>query len=208
MTPAEKLARTAAHAATGGAGIPSGAKISPGRAEAYDKLCARLWPRGARSSIWAVLDGARDEQVWWTIKGSSLEHGCLYAGALSSQLERAAPHLVQLEFDERNTRQLVNRGWGRSWGIFLQTNATLKALQRHLRHFLLVGGPGGKQLLFRYYDPRVMRAFLPTCTVSQLNELFGPIERIMTEGAKAGQMMEFRLDEGKEKLVSSCIELG
>jgi hypothetical protein len=174
----------------------------------YEKLCRRLWPAGARRNIWAVLDGARDPQVWWMIDKSSLFHECLYAGALSTQLERAAPHLVQLEFDDSQTMRLLNRAWGRSWGILLRSDTNLKELRKHLRRFLLVGGPGGKQLVFRYYDPRVMRVFLPTCTGSQLDELFGPIECIATEGSSAGQMLEFRLDPGRKRLESTEIELG
>ena len=169
-------------------------------AEAYDKLGPRLWPKGPRLDVWAVLDGARDPNIWWMVDRSSLQHACLYAGSLSTQLERAAPYLVQLEFDEAQTIRLLNRGWGQSWGILLQSNATLNVLQRHLRRFLIVGGPAGKPLLFRYYDPRVMRVFLPTCSSSQLDELFGPIDRILTEGASAEQLLEFRLDAGKQKL--------
>jgi hypothetical protein len=174
---------------------------------AYQKLCGRLWPKGARPDIWAVVDGARDPQVWWSVRKSSLWNECLYAGSLSAELERAAPYLVQLEFDEPQTMRLLNRGWGKSWGILLRSGTSLKALRKHLRRFLLVSGPGGKSMLFRYYDPRVMRAFLPTCSATQLDELFGPVECIATEASRADRMIEFRLDPVRQRLERSDVAL-
>ena len=173
----------------------------------YSKLRGRLWPRGARPNIWAVFDCARDPQLWWTIDKSSLMRECLYAGSISLQLERAAPYLVQLEFDEPQTKRLLDRGWGRSWGILLRTDTGLKALRHHLRRLLLVASPGGEQFVFRFYDPRVMRAFLPTCTGSQLDEVFGPVECISMEGPDARRIVEFRLDTGRSTLETVRTEL-
>ena len=176
-------------------------------ATAYEKLARHLWPKGARPNIWAVLDGARDPQVWWTINKSSLDSECLYSGSLSLELERAAPYLVQLEFDEPQTMRLLNRGWGQSWGILLRSNTGLKALRKHLRRFLLVGGPGGKNFVFRYYDPRVMRPFLPSCSAPQLDEFFGPMEGIATESWNANRMIEFNLDSDRTTLETEEIDL-
>ena len=188
--------------AAGSASKTAGRPASP-----YEKLRGRLWPKGARPDIWAVLDCARDPQMWWMIDKSSLLHECLYAGTLSLQLERAAPYLVQLEFDDERTIRLLDRGWGNNWGILLRTGMSLHALKTHLRRLLLVRVPGGKQLAFRYYDPRVMRAFLPTCAPSQLEEVFGSIERIMTEEADPDRMTEFRFDPGTKVLDSVGVVL-
>ncbi len=171
------------------------------------KLQKRLWPKGARLNIWGVFDCARDPQLWWMLDKSSLMRECLYAGPITEQLERAAPYLVQLEFDEAQTIKLLDRGWGNSWGILLQADTNLKALRKHLRRLLLVTGPGGKQFAFRYYDPRVMRAFLPICTPGQLDEIFGPIECISTESTDPGQVLEFRLDASRSTLRTTQMDL-
>jgi len=52
----------------------------------------------------------------------------------------------------------------------------------HLRRFLTVRTEKGKKLLFRFYDPRVLRLYLPTCTSTELNTFFGPVERFVCEG--------------------------
>ena len=180
---------------------------SAGSGSAYAKLRGRLWPKGARPNIWAVLDCARDPQMWWMIDKLSLLRECLYSGSISTQLERAAPYLVQLEFDEPQTMRLLDRGWGRSWGILLRADISPKGLRNHLRRLLLVGTPGGKQFVFRYYDPRVMRAFLPTCTASQLDEVFGPMECIAVEGADPRRIVEYRLDAARSTLETARTEL-
>ena len=174
----------------------------------YERLRGRLWPKGPRMDVWAVVDGARDQQIWWMVEKISLLHSCLYAGTLSPQLERCAPYLVQLECDESQTMRLLNRGWGNSWGILMRTGMSMHALRDHWRRLLLVRGPGGKQLVFRYYDPRVMRVFLPSCSPSQLKEVFGSIERIMTEDRDSSRMMEFKLDGTGIALECKGIDLG
>ena len=176
-------------------------------AKPYDLLAPRLWPKGNRRDVWAVYDCARDPQVWSSLYASSLQRECLYAGALHPALERVAPYLVQLELDDRHTIKMLNRGWGQSWGIFLKSGTSAESLRKHLRKFLRVRGPGGKTLVFRYYDPRVMRIFLPTCSGPQLDELFGPIDCIASEDANPAQMIEFKLDPRRQRLESEYVAL-
>jgi hypothetical protein len=173
----------------------------------YEKLWPWLWPKGSRPNVWAVIDCARDPLAWSTLYASTLLRECLYAGTLSPKLERVAPYLVQLEFADPQTIRLLNRSWGQSWGIFLRCGATMKTLRKHLRKFLRVTGPAGKPLVFRYYDPRVMRVFLPTCSGTQLDELFGPIDCISCEEGDPDRMFEFRLDDQRRKLLTSEVAL-
>jgi len=173
----------------------------------YDTLRGRLWPKGARPNIWAVYDCAHDPQLWWALDKSSLVRECLYSGTMSEQLQRAAPYLVQLEFDEPQTIRLLNRWWGRSAGIILRSGGSLRSLRTHLRRLLLVSVPGGKRMVFRFYDPRVMRVFLPTCTSTQLEEVFGPIECIAVEEPATKQMTEFRLDMERKTLDTVGVRL-
>ncbi|TVQ55912.1 MAG: DUF4123 domain-containing protein, partial [Phycisphaerales bacterium] len=61
------------------------------------------------------------------------------------------------------------------------------AIRRHLRKFLKVKSPEGKTLYFRYYDPRILAAFLPACNEQELRQLFGPLESFITAGAWSGE---------------------
>jgi uncharacterized protein DUF4123 len=124
-----------------------------------------LWPLGqsARVGVFAIFDGARDDRIFGAIDGTHLLGDCLYSGDLSWQMQMTAPYLVQLEREDRFTRYLIANGWGASWGTFLRTETGIKQLRRHLRQFLRVRDETGRRLIFRYYDPRVLRTYLPTC---------------------------------------------
>lgn len=151
-----------------------------------------LWPKGDRRDIWMILDCARERRVYSSLLSSYLDYSCLYAGDLAPELEVAAPHLVQLEYEDKYSRRILELGWGNSWGIFLKCDASLRQLRRHLRHFLMAQTPRGR-LVFRYYDPRVLRVYLPTCLTDELRLLFGPIECFWTEGKVPEDVLEFRL---------------
>ena len=59
--------------------------------------------------------------------------------------------------------------------------ADLRTMRNHFRKLLTVYDPNGKPLLFRYYDPRVLRVYLPTCNAEELATIFGPINSYLLE---------------------------
>jgi len=165
--------------------------MNPARREAIERL---LWPAPAAAGadgVWAVLDLARDSRIRAALVESRLEYLCLYEGALPRVLEDAAPHIVQLLPGHRLTLRLLEEGWGRSWGCFL-TIGDASNLRRHLRRFLRVRDEAGRALLFRYYDPRVLRVYLPTCTASELAAVFGPLSSWLVESEGGTSAIEFR----------------
>jgi len=90
------------------------------------------------------------------------------------------------------TRELLTAAWGRSWGIFFSTPAGIDRLRTHFRTFLRVQDEQGRKLVFRYYDPRVFREYLPTCNADELNAVFGPVEEFVVEGQDGRTMARFR----------------
>jgi len=77
-------------------------------------------------------------------------------------------------------------------GVSFTSDANLPALHEHLRTLSSVQTESGERLFFRYYDPRVLRVFLPTCSADQLDELFGPIKTFLVDGEDDGEMFVFR----------------
>ncbi|RMG17056.1 MAG: DUF4123 domain-containing protein [Planctomycetota bacterium] len=136
--------------------------------------------------LYALLDGARHPDVYLEVRGAANEALCLYSGKLSQELEAAAPWLVALEPADPFCDFLARAGYGESWGVFLLSGASLKELRKHFRRFLLVQREDGSQRYFRYYDPRVLRVYLPTCTSEELDFVFGPVDRFFVEGRQPG----------------------
>lgn len=151
-----------------------------------------LWPPGqaSPSSVWAVLDCARDPVIYRLLLESRLEFLCLYSGKLPRELEMVAPHMVELLPGHRFTQRLLDEGWGRAWGVF----ATLDdptMLRHHLRRFLVVRDEQGRRLLFRFFDPRVLGVFLRTCDPDQLRSFFGPLRTLLAEQEGGALLAEF-----------------
>lgn len=152
-----------------------------------DRLLAALFPppqADAPPSVYAVLDGARDERIYRAVYDSQLEYECLFAGELPYDLALAAPYLVRLDARAAFTRWLLEEGWGKSFGIFAWTRADTETLRRHFRRLLQIKDDDGRRLFFRYYDPRVLRVYLPTCTAAELREVLGPVGRLLCEGVE------------------------
>jgi hypothetical protein len=157
----------------------------------------RLWPHGSSRDIWMILDGARDRRIYSDLMNSHFLYSCLYSGDISHELEAAAPHLVQLEYEDKETRALIQRAWGKSWGIFLRCESRMERLRRHLRTFLIVNSWKGQRLLFRYYDPRILRVYLPTCATGELQTVYGPIKQFWTEDESGASLLEFDFNRSR-----------
>jgi hypothetical protein len=167
-----------------------------------------IWPPDlpTRMGVWVVLDGARDERIYAAVDGCFQEKCCLYAGDLPWQLQMTAPYLVQLDRQDRFTDYLLNNGWGNGWGIFFRSETSMKNVRRHLRGLIRVRDQRGRRLIFRYWDPRVLRAYLPTCFPEELATVFGPVESFILEGEEEDTVTRFTL-EGR-KLLEQTDELG
>ncbi len=52
-----------------------------------------------------------------------------------------------------------------------------------------------EELYFRFYDPRVLRVFLPVCTHEEAAQLLGPLSCFLMENDKADTLLQFRVAE-------------
>jgi hypothetical protein len=162
-----------------------------------DRVIEALWPSSAaNTSVWAIVDCARDDRIYPALRTSGLDYLCLYSGRLLPAVEAAAPHLIELAPTYAFTPKLIDMGWGNSWAVFLRTDDP-SGLRHHLRRFLRVQDESGRILLFRYYDPRVLRVYLPTCRADELRTVFGDISSYLVEDETGRSLIEFSFDEDR-----------
>src|SRR4051812_17540268 len=147
-------------------------------------------------NVFAILDGASVPGLVQLLHRCSPQHECLYRGQLEPDIAEVAPYIIQLEENTEFTDIVLNQGWGNHWGVFALTTADLFTMRQHLRRFLTVHDSTGKPLLFRYYDPRVLRVYLPTCNPEEITSFFGPITRYFMEGEKPGAAVSFQHKSG------------
>jgi hypothetical protein len=141
--------------------------------------------------VFTILDGASVPGLPTHLASFNPEHICLYRGELEPDLAEVAPYLVFLERDAPFTDWVISNGWGQHWGIFGITQADMNELRKHFRKFLMVYDESGKSLYFRYYDPRVMQAYLPTCNADELKIVFGPVVKYLMENGNPGSARKF-----------------
>lgn len=154
---------------------------------------------------YAVLDGASIPDLLEHLTADAPDHVCLYRGELSDELAEAAPYLVQLLPDTPFTEWVLGEGWGNHWGIFALSPVDIRAMRKHFRTFLIVKDPEGNQIYFRYYDPRVLRVFLPTCNARELGAIYGPVTRFLLESGDSQQALLFHRDR---RGVATTMSLG
>lgn len=159
-----------------------------------------LWKPDPERSVFDVfvfLDGARDPWIHTYLRHPALLQRCFFSGNLPADFARAAPYVVSLSRTAVSTRQLLAEGLGKSWGVFLQADSGLPELREHFRRFLQVKDDQGRRFFFRFYDPRVLRLYLPTCSRAELFEFFGPVRRFVIEG-EGGRTLETFAIENRE----------
>lgn len=147
--------------------------------------------RALSEPLYAILDAARSDRVLPLVRESVEEARSLYDGVTGETMAEAAPYLVSLPRGSALLERLVFEGWGRSWGVYLTCARPFVEVRRHLRRFLIVLDDDTEQrLYFRYYDPRVLRVFLPTCTPRQRADLFGDVSAWLMED-ETGNLVRF-----------------
>lgn len=122
----------------------------------------------------AFVDAAQDDSIPGRARDAGLSVQSLYSGERGAKLEHVAPHLTTFDPGGEFAAWLFDH-WEGNHGILLQSSASFETLRKHLKRFLMVKTEGGKKYRLRYYDPRVLRAFVPACTSTELKEFFGPV---------------------------------
>jgi hypothetical protein len=148
------------------------------------------------TKVYAVLDGASVAGLIGKLYQWRPKYECLYRGELAPDLAEVAPYLVHLESETEFCDWVLNQGWGNHWGIFALSVGDLFTLRQHFRRFLTVHDSTGKPLLFRYYDPRVMRTYLPTCNPQEVTAIFGPVSLFMMESEDPGVLLAYGYKSG------------
>ena len=160
-----------------------------------------------QTAVYTVLDGASVPELPQVLWKQKPQNFCLYRGELGPGMAAVAPYLVKLEYEHPFTKLVCEKGWGNHWGIFAITSdkVDIRLMRNFFRKFLRVSDPDGKLVLFRYYDPRVLRVYLPTCNPEEIKLLFGPITCYILENEDPSTLLRFSPDG--EKLQTEKVNL-
>ncbi len=158
-------------------------------------------------NLYAVLDGASVPDLAARLSEHQVNHLCLLPGELAPELARVAPYLAEIQVQSPFFALLSTSGLGPHWGIIAASDADLRSLRMHFRACLSVWDPDGKPLYFRFYDPRVLRVYLPTCNTEELQLLFGPVTAFYAESVEPDTLLCLTFDGarlGRHPLIPSA----
>jgi predicted component of type VI protein secretion system len=153
------------------------------------RLSQFLWDQP--EPAFALLDAARSLEIVELLRNLEPRHRSLFAPDQAEKMASVCPYLVALPQESKLLPILSDLGWGKSWGVFLTSSRPFSEVRRHLQSLLQVEQESFGRLYFRYYDPRVLRVFLPTCTEAEAVEFFGPVTRFVVEDETPGQYLQF-----------------
>jgi Domain of unknown function (DUF4123) len=146
------------------------------------------------SVLYAVVDCARDNRIYDLVH-DALFPMCLFRTEVVSPLGRSAPYLVPVAHAERLMEAWRGLGRGESWGIFLSSSEQQAGIRQRLRTFNEAKLPDGRIVLFRWWDPRVFRVYMPTCNADDLTQWFASVEEFICETEDGAGFMVYRNGE-------------
>jgi len=144
-----------------------------------------------------LLDAARMNEAMDEAKKLNPTYESLYKTKEDELLQSVAPYLFKLNTQGEFNNYFFDNGWGDNWGVLVSSNISFEEMHKHFRRFLMVKTEDGVELYFRFYDPRVLRIFLPTCDMKQLAEFFGPVQSFLLEDEDPRYGIKFWLQNGE-----------
>jgi hypothetical protein len=156
----------------------------------------QLLPADPRKRIYGIVDAARcvdlafEAQIHFGVRILSL-----FRPEVQARLWDVAPYLVPIE---PGSEYLENWGqrWGGSAGVLLVADADEARLYEHLRNVFVVEDEQKQEFFLRFYDPRVLRVFLPTCSSAEVVAFFGPVTTFILESDSTDTLICFGHDAG------------
>jgi hypothetical protein len=164
-----------------------------------------------KTTAYCIIDSAQDEEIFPMLKNCEWEYTCLYKKNLHfegdrmvEELAATAPYLLKLDPTGMNVESFVKERLGKKQIIVLESAAPMQEIADHFSSLLKAMDEDGKVINFRYYDPKILRVYLPTCTDEETYIFFGDIDTIWVEGEDE-EILEFEKD-WKEKIVEQETE--
>jgi hypothetical protein len=144
--------------------------------------------------LFGVVDAAQSLEFAFAAKRSGCDPVSLFLGERAWELVEVAPYFVRVPFGLPLLLEWCETLGGHV-GVLIDSEASPEEVFVHLRGIFIVQDESGQEYFFRYYDPRVLNVYLPTCTPDELREFFGPIAAWICENASGDGFVAYTIDE-------------
>jgi hypothetical protein len=142
--------------------------------------------------LFALVDAARDKErenaVLRLVSEAGRDAASLYSGRRADRLASAAPYIVRIT---GRIPRFASDFWEKSSGVILASASPIEELRAHFKRLLVAETEARDTVYFRFYDPRVLRIFIPSCSPAQARRFFGPVAWFLVEGRAGGPPQRF-----------------
>ena len=154
-----------------------------------------LWDQAERKkcNLYALVDSARNDEVFKYFLTDNVTYQSLFDGKMDVKFFGVSGFLVECKKDSNLFKWLTKVAWGTSCCIFLLSKDPFEEVLKHFQKFNRVYLEDDDVVYFRYYDPRVLRVYLPTCSSKEIKTFFGEVESFLMESENAEILIEFNL---------------
>ncbi len=152
---------------------------------------------------YAVLDGSSVPNLPMKLYEMKPPNFCLFTGDLEPDMAEVAPYLVRLYPKTPFTEWFLQEFWGKHWAIVAHSRQPLNEMRKHFRSLVNVYDEKGNPMIFRFYDPRVIQKFLPTCSPAELKVFFGEVDKFFAESDDKENLM--RLEVGNDSISATAL---
>lgn len=131
-------------------------------------------------NVFAVVDPSRDSRIPTFLDAGGEAHLTLGENAF----------LVALPAGSRLGHVLIKDGWGRGWGFYATSHASIEQVHSHFASLVNMRSSTGAAITLRFWDPRVLRAMIPVMPPAEAEAFLGPCGKILVEAEKSEMALE------------------
>lgn len=163
----------------------------------WEQFKQQLMPNSQQGVRYALVDSTRHEQLYNYITEHAV-YQCLYSDIEAIRLARYAPYCIDLDRSPAFISHWfahAGQGWSLHWGWLFQSRLSLVELQHHFKKISHIQLPNKQQLLWRFYDPRVLKKTLPGLSHAQTSDAFGVLQGITFYQTENARFVQLRMGE-------------
>jgi hypothetical protein len=142
--------------------------------------------RKAVRSVWTVreehllimLDGAQIQNLHVMLRELNIPHVPLFRESPQENILHVTPFIARFSPSEILLNWMAMSPAVLETALLCTSIAPLEETHAHLRRFLLVRDDTGRQMYFRFWDPRVIEPFLKSATPEERRWFCGPIRSL------------------------------
>ncbi|MCD4732573.1 MAG: DUF4123 domain-containing protein [Bacteroidales bacterium] len=144
--------------------------------------------------LFGIVDSARNDEVFRYLVTGDVQYKSLFEDTMDVQSYGVSGFLVECKKESPLFRWMTTEAWGDSCCIYFTSKSSFDDLFSHFRKFNRVYLEGDDVVLFRFYDPRVLQTYLPTCNRVEIETFFGEVNSFFTESDKQEVIHVFKQD--------------